>query len=94
MTNYTCIDGDRILLEIGLGGLPVATSGIQGHNGSIRWGCVASSGDLPVDETQTGTTYRPWVEFSGNLNFAPIPIKTVAGLQLTMNSGMIGLQWK
>jgi hypothetical protein len=67
--NVTVAEGDRIVVEIGLGGTPTATSGVQGHNGTIRWGCNASSGDLPVDETQAATTYRPWVEFSANLLF-------------------------
>jgi len=58
---------DRILVELGLGGTPGGGGGAQGHNGSIRWGCDASSGDLPEDDTQTGTTYRGWVEFSADL---------------------------
>ncbi len=64
MTSYACAAGDRILVEVGLGGSSTATGGVQGHNGSLRFGGNASSGDLPVDNTQTGTTYRPWISFS------------------------------
>ena len=73
LTGYTCIRGDRLVIEVGLGGnVTTATGGVQGHNGSLRFGCSASSGDLPVDQTQTGTTYRPWMEISTDiLLYAP-----------------------
>ena len=73
LTGYTCIRGDRLVIEVGLGGnVTTATGGVPGHNGSLRFGCSASSGDLPVDETQTGTTYRPWMEISTDvLLYAP-----------------------
>lgn len=67
LAGYTCAKGDRLVVEVGLGGnISSGTGGTIGHNGSIRWGCVASSGDLGVDETQVGTTFRPWIEFSQN----------------------------
>jgi len=69
LTNYTCIAGDRLLIEVGVGGLPTAAGGTQGHNGSIRWGCDASSGDLLENDTETGTTYRGWLEFSNTFTF-------------------------
>ncbi len=95
LTNYTCIDGDRLVIEVGLGGSCSAAGGTQGHNGSIRWGCVASGGDLPVDETATGTTLRPWVQFSNTINMDPIVIKAISTSmnQLTASSGMCGLRW-
>ena len=58
---------DRIVVEIGLGGTPASASGVQGHNGSIRFGESASSGDLPEDDSTTTTTYRPWLEFANTL---------------------------
>lgn len=64
LTEATLEADDRIVIEIGTAGTPAASSGIQGHNASLRWGCNASSGDLGQDETQTGTTFRPWLEFS------------------------------
>lgn len=67
-------DNDRIVIEIGLGGTPTGSGGVQGHNGSIRFGCNASSGDLGEDNTQTGTTFRPWLEFANTLTFAPLEI--------------------
>ena len=78
LSSYTCVAGDRLLVEVGIGGSPGGGPGTQGHNGSIRWGCSATSGDLPVDETTTVTTYRPWVEFSSTFSFAPLTVtKTV-----------------
>jgi hypothetical protein len=79
--NVTVAAGDYLVVEIGLGGTPTATSGVQGHNGTIRWGCNASSGDLPVDETQAATTYRPWVEFSANLLFLKTAIPSADNAQ-------------
>lgn len=61
--------GDRIVIEIGCGGTPTASGGVQGHNCTIRFGENASSGDLPVNETETGTTFRPWLEFANNFSF-------------------------
>lgn len=58
---------DRIVVQIGTSGTPAGGGGVQGHNSTLRWGCNASSGDLPEDETQTGTTYRAWIEFSATL---------------------------
>lgn len=67
--SYVCADGDRLVLEVGLGGLPTAAGGVNGHNGGIRFGCNASTGDLPEDDTETALTYRPWIEFTDNLLF-------------------------
>lgn len=69
LTGYTCIDGDRLVVEVGLSGAPTASGGVQGHNGSIRFGCSASGGNLPENDTDTGTTLRPWIEFSGGVLF-------------------------
>lgn len=71
LTSYQIINpGDRIVVEVGLGGnVTVATGGVQGHNGSIRFGCSAAGGDLPENETDTGTTLRPWIEFSNTFEF-------------------------
>jgi hypothetical protein len=78
LTSYACAAGDRLLVEVGVGGNSANTSGTQGHNATIRWGGTATSGDLPVDETTTTTTYRPWVEFTANLTFVAATItKTV-----------------
>lgn len=69
LASATVEEGDRIVVEVGLGGLPTAAGGTQGHNGSLRWGCSAAGGDLPENDTDTGTTLRPWIEFDGNIVF-------------------------
>jgi hypothetical protein len=58
---------DRIVVQIGTSGLPTAAAAVDGHNANMFWGCNASSGDLPENETETGSTFRPWIEFSANL---------------------------
>ena len=69
LTSYTVVNlGDRIVVEVGLGGnVTTATGGVQGHNGSLRFGCVGT--DLPEDETDVLTTTRPWIEFSNTFEF-------------------------
>ena len=67
ISSATVEDNDRIVVEIGLGGTMTGAGGVQGHNGSIRFGESASSGDLPEDDSTTTTTYRPWLEFANTL---------------------------
>ncbi len=67
ISTVTIEEGDRIVVEIGLGGTPTAAGGTQGHNGSIRWGGSAAGGDLGENDTDTGTTLRPWIEFSATI---------------------------
>lgn len=69
MTSQSASLGDRLVIEIGAGGTGTASGGVQGHNFSLRWGCVASSGDLPEDDTTTTNTFRGWIEFANNLLF-------------------------
>lgn len=92
LTNYTCIAGDRILIEVGQGGTCTAAGGTQGHNGSLRIGCSASSGDLLVNETEAGTTYRPWIEFANTLTFQDLNV-TLAGVSAsaaTVSGNIVG----
>lgn len=58
----TCSAGDRIVCEVGAGGLPTASGGVQGHNFTISIG-EDSATDLANDETTT-TADNPWVEFA------------------------------
>jgi hypothetical protein len=58
---------DRIVVEVGLGGLPTSGGGTNRHNGSLRWGGTATGGDLAENETEAGTTFRPWIEFSDTI---------------------------
>lgn len=61
--DYTTVSGDRLVVEISVQGDPGGGGGVQGHNGSMRFGGSGSSGDLPEDNGETGTTYNPWIEF-------------------------------
>ena len=66
----SCTTGDRLVIELSLEGTPgPATGGVQGHNGSIRFGGNGASGDLPENDTETGTTFNPWLEFATTITF-------------------------
>jgi hypothetical protein len=69
-TQVTAALGDRVVLEIGIGGVPVATGGVQGHNGGLRFG-DSSASDLAVDDTATADA-NPWLEFPNTLAFEPL----------------------
>jgi hypothetical protein len=61
--------GDHIVLELGAGGTPTGAGGVQGHNFSVRIGNGGAGGDLPENDTETGTTFNPWLEFPNDLTF-------------------------
>ena len=63
--DYTTVAGDRLLIEIAVEGTPAATGGVQGHNGSMRFGGNGAGGDITADG-QTGTTLNPWFEVAPN----------------------------
>jgi len=67
---HTSVQGQRLVVEFSLVGLPTATGGVQGHNGSIRFGSSGGSGDLPENDTETGTGFNPWVEFTTDIAIA------------------------
>lgn len=67
-TSQTCNDGDRLVFEIGLGGLCTATGGVQGHNGTVQFGDDQST-DLAENDTTTGTSNNPWLEFANPVVF-------------------------
>ncbi len=64
------LDGDWLVIEFSLTGTPVASGGVQGHNGTLRFGSNGAGGDLPENDTETGTTFNPWIEF--NVTVQPI----------------------
>lgn len=64
---YTTASGDRLVVEIGCVGTPVAAGGVQGHNCSLRFGGNGAGGDLPENDTETGTTFNPWIEFASTI---------------------------
>ena len=88
LSSYTCSDGDRLVIEVGMGGLPTNTTGTQGHNGMLRFGTSAAGGDLPANNSDTNTNKRGWCEFSGTLTFqTPVVSQPgAAGLSTTMLS--------
>lgn len=66
----TASAGDRLCVEIGLGGDPgPAAGGQQDHDGSLRFG-EAGGSDLPQDDSST-SDLDPWIEFLVGLQFAP-----------------------
>lgn len=65
--NYTTVDGDRLVVELSFTGTPSATGGVQGHNGSMRWGSNGAGGDLAEDDSSTGSTLNGWIEFVPNI---------------------------
>jgi len=72
-TAATVEEGDRLVFEIGTGGLPTDVAGTpDGHNTYLRWGENGAGGDLlTANDTQTGTTLNPWLEFANVLTFQP-----------------------
>jgi len=62
--NYTTVDGDRLVLEVGHQGFGTSIAG------TLRFGAdSAGTGDLGLNETDTVTTLRPWFESSRELTF-------------------------
>jgi hypothetical protein len=66
---YTCSGGERLVVEISVQGTPTATSGVQGHNASLRFGGSGAGGDNGENDTDTGATLNPWIEFNPGLLF-------------------------
>lgn len=67
--SHTTTAGQRLVVEFGWTGTPTAAGGVQGHNGVIRLGSNGAGGDLPENDTDTGTTGNPWIEFVTNITF-------------------------
>jgi len=74
-TSVTIGNGDRLVLEIGLGGTPTATGGVQGHNGSMRFG-ESGATDATANDTGTATTENPWLEFANVITLQPVTTTT------------------
>lgn len=71
---YVTVTGDRLVVEFSVVGTPVATSQVQGHNASFRWGSSGASGDLLENDTTTATTNNGWIEFVSTITFVPPPV--------------------
>jgi hypothetical protein len=54
--------GDRLILELGLGGLPVDAAGSQSHSGMLRVGLTGTADLPPVDGSTT--LAKPWLELA------------------------------
>lgn len=66
---YTTVAGDRLVVEVSALGTPTGAGGVQGHNASIRVGGNGAGGDLPENDTDTGTTLNGWIEFVTTISF-------------------------
>jgi hypothetical protein len=60
--SYTTVAGDRLVIELSLQGDPTGAGGVQGHNGSMRFGSDGAGGDIPEADENTDTTVNPWFE--------------------------------
>lgn len=59
---YNCLGGERLVVELSVSGTPTATSGIQGHNASMRFGGSGAGGDVPKTDADVSATTNPWFE--------------------------------
>jgi len=66
---YTTVGGERPVVELSVSGTPTADLIVDGHNASLRFGSAGASGDLPENDTETGTTFNPWLEFAKTIVF-------------------------
>lgn len=64
---YTTAANDRLVVEVSLTGTPSGSGGVQGHNGTIRFGANGAGGDLAENDSQTGTTLNPWFEIQATM---------------------------
>jgi len=64
--NYTVVDGDRLVFEVGTGGDP-ANSGGADHDTDLRLG-DSSASDLAENDTET-TDNNPWIELADTITF-------------------------
>ena len=76
---YTTVAGDRLVVELSVEGTPTAAGGVQGHNASLRWGGNGAGGDCPENDTETGTTVNPWIEFVPTITFVSAAFQALAG---------------
>lgn len=67
--NYTTVAGDRLVVEFSASGTPTGAGGVQGHNATLRLGGDGAGGDLAENDTETGTTFNPWIEFAPTITF-------------------------
>lgn len=77
--SVAALDGDRIVVELGVGGDPII--GTEGHSSSIRVGDVAAS-ELPYDDSMT-TDLNPFIQFAQTLLFgSEVVVSGLRGISL------------
>lgn len=86
-TSVVASANDRIVFEFGIGGLPTAAGGVQGHNGALRFGDNQGT-DLAENDTDTASTNNPWVEFANDITFAPVTV-SLTGIASTVGQGSL-----
>jgi hypothetical protein len=69
--NYTTVSGDRLVVEFSATGTPTNSGSFQGHNFAMTFGS-SGAGDLLENDSQTGATLNPWIEFSRTVTFLVI----------------------
>lgn len=74
-TEATANAGDRICIELGGGGLPVAAAGVNGHDCALRVG--DTGGDLPEGDDTVGDDRPGWLEFANSLGFQGVRSQAV-----------------
>jgi hypothetical protein len=71
ISSVTCIDGDRLVLDVGLRAHQNTTTS---YVGTLDLGDPTSGSDLAENETGT-TSGRPWIEFSADLRWLHGPVE-------------------
>jgi filamentous hemagglutinin len=79
-TSVSASAGDRIVIEVGMGGDPTTGSGGDSHDGDMSFGDDSGT-DLPEDNTTTAAN-NPWVEFANTITFASSEITGSAAITL------------
>lgn len=65
LSSVTALSEDRIVLELGIRQESTATTFFRLYIGDNN------PDDLPENETETGSSFNPWIEFSQNIGFIP-----------------------
>lgn len=72
ITSYTCVAGDRLVIEVGYRSHDTSTTA---RNSILRFGDPTATGDFALTAGLT-TDLCPWMEMSANLTFVPPPPAT------------------
>lgn len=88
-TAVTAHSGDRIVIEVGMGGDPAAGSD---HDSDISIGDDSGT-DLPENDTETNA-YNPWIEFPNSITFwtsGDIIVHQVTSVQVAASSATVSV---